>query len=64
VANAHRPDVRPAGEHGYLTKTVGPAVDAAAIGAVDVAALFVGAARVPAKERGRPLTLTSARAAR
>ncbi len=33
------------------------------VGPVDVAVLFVGAARVPAKERGRPLTLTSARAA-
>jgi L-ascorbate metabolism protein UlaG (beta-lactamase superfamily) len=33
------------------------------IGAIDVAVLFVGAARVPSKERGRPLTLTSARAA-
>jgi L-ascorbate metabolism protein UlaG (beta-lactamase superfamily) len=31
--------------------------------AVDVAVLFVGAARVPTKDRGRPLTLTSARAA-
>ncbi|OBG77188.1 MULTISPECIES: MBL fold metallo-hydrolase [unclassified Mycobacterium] len=30
---------------------------------IDVAVLFAGAARVPAKERGRPLTLTSARAA-
>ncbi|MDT5337187.1 MAG: hypothetical protein QOD90_2692 [Mycobacterium sp.] len=33
------------------------------VGAIDVAVLFVGAARVPSKERGRPLTLTSARAA-
>ncbi|ORW85954.1 Zn-dependent hydrolase [Mycobacterium sp. IEC1808] len=33
------------------------------VGEVDVAVLFAGAARVPAKERGRPLTLTSARAA-
>jgi L-ascorbate metabolism protein UlaG (beta-lactamase superfamily) len=33
------------------------------IGPIDVAVLFVGAARVPAKERGRPLTLTSQRAA-
>lgn len=33
------------------------------VGRVDVAVLFAGAARVPAKERGRPLTLTSARAA-
>jgi L-ascorbate metabolism protein UlaG (beta-lactamase superfamily) len=33
------------------------------VGAIDVAVLFAGAARVPAKERGRPLTLTSARAA-
>jgi L-ascorbate metabolism protein UlaG (beta-lactamase superfamily) len=32
-------------------------------GPVDVAVLFIGAARVPAKERGRPLTLTSERAA-
>lgn len=32
-------------------------------GPIDVAVLFVGAARVPTKERGRPLTLTSARAA-
>jgi L-ascorbate metabolism protein UlaG (beta-lactamase superfamily) len=34
-----------------------------AVGTIDVAVLFVGAARVPSKERGRPLTLTSARAA-
>ena len=33
------------------------------VGAIDVAVLFVGAARVPSKQRGRPLTLTSARAA-
>lgn len=33
------------------------------VGAIDVAVLFVGAARVPAKERNRPLTLTSQRAA-
>ena len=33
------------------------------VGAIDVAVLFAGAASVPAKERGRPLTLTSARAA-
>jgi L-ascorbate metabolism protein UlaG (beta-lactamase superfamily) len=33
------------------------------VGPVDVAVLFVGAARVPTKERGRALTLTSARAA-
>lgn len=33
------------------------------VGPVDVAVLFAGAARVPAKERGRALTLTSARAA-
>jgi L-ascorbate metabolism protein UlaG (beta-lactamase superfamily) len=33
------------------------------VGTIDVAVLFIGAARVPAKERGRPLTLTSARAA-
>jgi len=32
-------------------------------GPIDVAVLFVGAARVPSKERGRPLTLTSERAA-
>ena len=33
------------------------------IGPIDAAVLFVGAARVPSKERGRPLTLTSERAA-
>ena len=33
------------------------------VGEIDVAVLFAGAARVPAKERGRPLTLTAARAA-
>jgi L-ascorbate metabolism protein UlaG (beta-lactamase superfamily) len=33
------------------------------VGAVDIAVLFAGAASVPTKERGRPLTLTSARAA-
>jgi L-ascorbate metabolism protein UlaG (beta-lactamase superfamily) len=33
------------------------------VGTIDVAVLFIGAARVPAKERGRPLTLTSERAA-
>jgi len=33
------------------------------VGAVDIAVLFAGAASVPAKERGRPLTLTAARAA-
>jgi L-ascorbate metabolism protein UlaG (beta-lactamase superfamily) len=33
------------------------------IGDIDVAVLFAGAASVPTKERGRPLTLTSARAA-
>ncbi len=33
------------------------------VGTIDVAVLFAGAACVPAKERGRPLTLTSARAA-
>ncbi|HEY3751184.1 MAG TPA: MBL fold metallo-hydrolase [Pseudonocardiaceae bacterium] len=32
-------------------------------GPVDVALLFIGAARVPARERGRPLTLTSQQAA-
>jgi L-ascorbate metabolism protein UlaG (beta-lactamase superfamily) len=36
---------------------------AVGVGAIDVAVLFIGAARVPSKERGRPLTLTSARAA-
>jgi L-ascorbate metabolism protein UlaG (beta-lactamase superfamily) len=33
------------------------------VGAIDVALLFIGAARVPARERNRPLTLTSERAA-
>lgn len=33
------------------------------VGDVDIAVLFAGAASVPTKERGRPLTLTSARAA-
>jgi L-ascorbate metabolism protein UlaG (beta-lactamase superfamily) len=33
------------------------------IGHIDIAVLFAGAARVPTKERGRPLTLTAARAA-
>ena len=33
------------------------------MGQVDIAVLFAGAASVPTKERGRPLTLTSARAA-
>jgi L-ascorbate metabolism protein UlaG (beta-lactamase superfamily) len=33
------------------------------VGPIDVAVLFVGAARVSTKERGRPLTLTSERAA-
>jgi L-ascorbate metabolism protein UlaG (beta-lactamase superfamily) len=33
------------------------------VGAIDIAVLFAGAASVPTKERGRPLTLTSARAA-
>lgn len=33
------------------------------IGTIDVAVLFIGAARVPSKERNRPLTLTSERAA-
>jgi L-ascorbate metabolism protein UlaG (beta-lactamase superfamily) len=33
------------------------------VGDIDVAVLFAGAASVPTKERGRPLTLTSARAA-
>ncbi|MGO9926426.1 MAG: MBL fold metallo-hydrolase [Mycobacterium sp.] len=33
------------------------------VGDIDIAVLFAGAASVPAKERGRPLTLTSARAA-
>lgn len=33
------------------------------VGDIDVAVLFAGAATVPSKERGRPLTLTSARAA-
>lgn len=33
------------------------------IGRVDIAVLFAGAASVPSKEHGRPLTLTSARAA-
>lgn len=33
------------------------------VGQVDVAVLFAGAASVPTKERGRPLTLTAARAA-
>ena len=33
------------------------------VGQIDIAVLFAGAASVPAKERGRPLTLTSARAA-
>ncbi|HLI61459.1 MAG TPA: MBL fold metallo-hydrolase [Solirubrobacteraceae bacterium] len=32
-------------------------------GAIDVAILFAGGARVPGKERGRPLTLTAPRAA-
>lgn len=32
-------------------------------GPIDVAVLFVGAARVPSRQKGRPLTLTSARAA-
>ena len=33
------------------------------VGDIDIAVLFSGAASVPTKERGRPLTLTSARAA-
>jgi L-ascorbate metabolism protein UlaG (beta-lactamase superfamily) len=33
------------------------------VGDIEVAVLFAGAASLPAKERGRPLTLTSARAA-
>jgi L-ascorbate metabolism protein UlaG (beta-lactamase superfamily) len=33
------------------------------VGAIDIAVLFAGAASVETKERGRPLTLTSARAA-
>lgn len=33
------------------------------VGVIDVAVLFAGAASVPAKEHGRPLTLTAARAA-
>ena len=33
------------------------------VGDIEVAVLFAGAASVPAKDRGRPLTLTSARAA-
>jgi hypothetical protein len=33
------------------------------VGPIEVAVLFIGAARVPTKERGRPLTLTSERAA-
>lgn len=33
------------------------------LGPIDVALLFIGAARVPMRERGRPLTLTSERAA-
>ena len=33
------------------------------VGDIDIAVLFAGAARVPTKERGRPLTLTAARAA-
>jgi len=32
-------------------------------GPIDVAVLFVGAARLPSRQEGRPLTLTSARAA-
>jgi len=33
------------------------------VGDIDIAVLFAGAASLPAKERGRPLTLTAARAA-
>ena len=33
------------------------------VGTIDVAVLFAGAARVPAKDGGRPLTFTSQRAA-
>ena len=33
------------------------------VGPIEVAVLFIGAARVPTKERGRPLTRTSERAA-
>jgi L-ascorbate metabolism protein UlaG (beta-lactamase superfamily) len=33
------------------------------VGTVDVAVIFAGAARVPSKERGRPLTMTGQRAA-
>jgi L-ascorbate metabolism protein UlaG (beta-lactamase superfamily) len=33
------------------------------VGTVDIAVLFAGAARVPTKERGRPLTMTGQRAA-
>ena len=33
------------------------------VGGIDIAVLFAGAASVPTKERGRPLTLTAARAA-
>jgi L-ascorbate metabolism protein UlaG (beta-lactamase superfamily) len=32
------------------------------VGEIDIAVLFAGAASVPTKERGRPLTLTAARA--
>ena len=35
-----------------------------AVGTIDVAVLFVGPGRVPSKERGRPLTSTSANCGR
>ena len=54
------PTIYLSGDNASLAAVKAIAVE---VGAIDVAVLFIGAARVPSKERGRPLTLTSARAA-
>ncbi|BBX48019.1 MBL fold metallo-hydrolase [Mycobacterium cookii] len=60
LAGAGLPTVYLSGDNASVSavKTI-----AERVGTVDVAVIFAGAARVPAKERGRPLTMTGQRAA-
>jgi L-ascorbate metabolism protein UlaG (beta-lactamase superfamily) len=60
LSGPHLPTVYLSGDNASMA-TVKEVADR--VGHIDIAVLFAGAASVPTKENGRPLTLTSARAA-
>jgi L-ascorbate metabolism protein UlaG (beta-lactamase superfamily) len=60
LSGPHLPTVYLSGDNASMA-TVKEVADR--VGRIDIAVLFAGAASVPTKEAGRPLTLTSARAA-